>query len=111
MEGPKGEKNAMGLEFVGSGEKELFTEVEFLGALCPLGDKSEFPINGRVVATNGPTTESAQENKHTGATLVFTPKFKMQTLKLGPSNAEFSTIVTPFMFGANGNPITTTTTT
>ncbi|MGB7684525.1 MAG: hypothetical protein WBL45_01935 [Solirubrobacterales bacterium] len=97
MEGPKGEKNAMGGLFVGSGAEERFAEVQFTdkGAEACSLHTLKFPIKGSVVATNGPTTESAQEGKGTGATWVFTPKFKMQTLKLGPNAAEFSTIVTP----------------
>jgi hypothetical protein len=63
-----------------------------------------------MIATNGPTAESAQENKESGATLVFTPKFKMQTLTLGGNPAEFETITTATMFGL-GNPISLTTTT
>ncbi len=109
MEGPKGEKNAMGGLFVGSGAEETFATVEFKnkGAeACSLNLKT-FPVKGSVVATNGPTTESAQEGKSAGATLVFTPKFKMQTLKLGPNAAEFSTIVTPSNNG--GNPLAATT--
>jgi hypothetical protein len=110
MEGPKGEKNAMGLEFVGEGVEETFATLEFKnkGAeACGLNGVAA-KVKGRVVATNGPTTESAQENKESGATLVFTPKFKMQTLKVGKEPAEFSTIATVKMEG--GNPISATTT-
>ncbi len=111
FEGPKGEPNAMGIEFVGEGPEEEFATVQFtnLGLeKCSLHEK-KFVVKGRVVGTNGPTTESAQNGKETGATLVFTPKFKMQTLKLGPNAAEFSTIVTPQM--PSGGPIALTTTT
>ncbi|MGB7686559.1 MAG: hypothetical protein WBL45_12355 [Solirubrobacterales bacterium] len=111
MEGPKGEKNAMGIELVGSGAEETFTTIEFKnkGAeACSLNGKS-FPIKGRVVATNGPTTESKQDNKHTGSTVIFTPKFKMQTLKLGPNTASVEAIGTVTVKG--GNPIAMTTTT
>jgi hypothetical protein len=113
MEGPLGEKNAMGLEFIGDGAEEEFASVEFKnkGAeVCSLNGK-KFPIKGSVIATNGPTTESGQEHRESGSTLVFTPKFKMQTLFLGPNAAEFSTILTPTMAGENGNPISLTTTT
>jgi hypothetical protein len=108
MEGPKAEKNAMGIEFIGEGEEETFAEIEYKSSepTCSL-DKQKFKIKGKVVATSGPTTESAQENKEGGATLVFTPKFKMQTLKLGANVAEFETIATPSMNG--GSPISTTT--
>ncbi|MGB7686560.1 MAG: hypothetical protein WBL45_12360 [Solirubrobacterales bacterium] len=110
MEGPKAEKNAMGGLFVGSGAEETFATVEFKnkGAeACSLNAKT-FPVKGSVVATNGPTTESGQEGKNAGATLVFTPKFKMQTLKLGPNAAEFSTIVTP---SNSSTPLASTTVT
>jgi hypothetical protein len=113
LEGPKGEKNAMGLEYEGSGVEKTFATVEFKnkGAeSCAVNLKS-FPVKGSAISTCGQTTESAQENKDCGATLVFTEKFKMQTLKLGVENAEFSTILTPFMAGANGKPISGTTTT
>ncbi len=112
MEGPKGEKNAMGIEFIGDGPEETFAEIEFKnkGAeVCSLNGKT-FPVKGSVIATNGPTTESKQDNKHSGSTLVFTPKFKMQTLTLGPNPAEFHAIATPTMAGG-GNPISMTTTT
>lgn len=112
MEGPKGEKNAMGLEFIGHGAEETFATIEYInnGAeICALKG-AKFKVKGRVVATNGPTTESAQENRESGATLVFTPKFKMQTLTLGGNPSEFETIVTPTMAGG-GNPISMTTTT
>jgi hypothetical protein len=111
MEGPKGEKNAMGGEIVGSGVEETFAVIEFKnkGAeACSLNAKS-FPVKGRMIATNGPTTESKQDNKHSGATLVLTPKFKMQTLKLGPNPAELSAIATPTT--ASGSPVALTTTT
>ncbi len=112
MEGPFGEKNAMGLEFVGHGLEETFATIKFKnkGAeACSLNGK-EFPVKGRMIATNGPTTESAQENKESGATLVFTPKVKMQTLKFGPNAAEFSSVLTPTMAGG-GSPISMTTAT
>jgi len=109
LEGPKAEKNAMGVEFVGAGANETFVELGFLGVSCPIKTPTTFPIKGKVIATNGPTTESAQENRETGATLVFTPKFKMQELTLGGKVAEFSTIATAKMPG--GNPISATTTT
>jgi len=110
MEGPKGEKNAMGFEFIGEGEEETFAELTFKNKgeeKCALNGTT-VKVKGKVVATNGPTTESAQENKASGATLVFTPKFKMQTLEIGKVAAEFETIVTLKMEG--GNPISATTT-
>ncbi len=112
IEGPKGEKNAMGLKFVGDGESETFGALEFKnkGAeTCSLNGKV-FKIQGSMIATGGPTTESAQENKGSGATLVFTPKFKMQSLKVGANSTEFFTVATPVMAGG-GNPIALTTTT
>lgn len=112
LEGPKAEKNAMGLEFKGKGAEETFATIEFKnkGAeVCSVNAKS-FPVKGSATATCGPTTESPQETDHCGATLVYTPKFKMQNLKLGVETAEFSSIVTPFMAGG-GNPISVTTTT
>jgi hypothetical protein len=110
MEGPKGEKNAMGIEFVGHKPEETFTEIEFInkGAeACSLNGK-KFPVKGSVVATSGPTTESPQENKESGATLVFN---KMNTLKFGPEPAEFHGIFTSTMKETGGNPIALTTTT
>jgi hypothetical protein len=113
LEGPKGEKNAMGLEFIGDFEEETLGEIEFENKgeeKCILaGHKAK--IKGKLIGTNGPTTESQQENKESGATVVFTPKFKMQELKVGPEPAEFTSIVTAKMAGAGGNPITLTTTT
>jgi len=82
LEGPKGEKNAMGLEFIGEGAEETLTEITYQGEKCALKGLT-FPVKGKMYATNGPTTESAQANKESGATLVFTPQFKMQELKIG----------------------------
>jgi hypothetical protein len=85
MEGPKGEPNAIGGEVIGAGPEETFAEIEFKnkGAeVCSLNAKT-FPIKGKLIVTNGPTTESGQEGKETGTTAVYTPKFKMQELKLG----------------------------
>ncbi len=116
MEGPLGEKNAMGVEFVGSQAEETFAKIEFKNKgveACSLNAKT-FPVKGRVVATNGPTDVSPQEGKETGATLVFTPKSKMQTLKLGPNVADFTAIATSKMApdaGKPEHPISLTTTT
>jgi hypothetical protein len=110
MEGPKGEKNAMGGEVIGEGAEETFAVLEYKnkGAeTCGLNGVVA-KVKGKLVATNGPTTESAQENKESGATAVYTPKFKMQTLKVGKEVAELSLITTVKMEG--GNPISATTT-
>jgi hypothetical protein len=112
LEGPKGEKNAMGVEYKGSGAEETFAQLEFKnkGAeACSINGK-KLPVKGSLVGTSGPTTESAQETKSTSATIAITPKNKMQSLKLGPETAEFSVIVIPTMAGG-GNPIAVTTTT
>ncbi len=112
MVGPKGEKNAMGVEYVGAGAEETFAEIEFKnkGAeACSVNGK-KLPVKGSVVGTAGPGTESGQENKGTGATIAITPKFSMQTLKLGPNAATFSVIAIPTM-ASGGNPISVTTST
>ena len=116
MEGPKEEKNAMGIKFTGEGAEEKFTSIEFLnkGAEACSLNKQVFPVTGNVVATNGPTAVSKQDNKESGATLTFadlTGKVKMQTLKLGPNAASFTAIATPFMTGEPTKPISMTTTT
>lgn len=108
--GPKGEENAMGVRFKGEGVEETFATISFGGAVCALKGAT-FPVRGSVIATGGPSTESAQNSNHSGATLVFTPKFKHQTLKLGPNTAEFTLIATPKMTGIGGNPISLTTST
>jgi hypothetical protein len=108
LTGPKGEANAMGGEFKGSGLEETFAEITYEGAECALKGQT-FKVKGSAIATSGPTTESAQNNQWSGATLVFTPKFSMQTLKLGANAAEFSGIFTSTMSG--GNPIALTTVT
>jgi hypothetical protein len=113
LKGPKIEFNAMGLELKGKGAEETFGTIEFKnkGAeACAVGGKS-FSVKGSVIATNGPTTEWAQTAKQSGSTLVFTDKFEMEKLKFGPEAATFTSIVTPFMDGVGGNPITATTTT
>jgi hypothetical protein len=114
LEGPKGEKNAMGLRFTGEieaeGKKETFANITYEGVECALKGKT-FPVTGKVIATSGPTTESAQENAHSGATLIFTPKFSMQKLHIGneANKAEFETHATSRM--NNGSPISMTTVT
>ncbi|MGB7686547.1 MAG: hypothetical protein WBL45_12295 [Solirubrobacterales bacterium] len=112
LEGPKGEKNAMGVEYKGAGAEETFTELEFKnkGAEACSANGKKAPVKGSLIGTSGPTTESEQETKATSATIAITPKNKMQTLKLGTSPAEFSVIVVPTMAGG-GNPISVTTTT
>jgi len=110
LEGPKNELNAMGLEFIGDGEEETFAEITYIGAECALKNV-KVKVKGKAIATGGPTAESAQANKESGATLVFTPKFKMQELKLGPEAAELTTTLTLRMTGVGGNPISFTTTT
>jgi hypothetical protein len=110
LTGPKAEANAMGMKFKGEGTEETFAEIEFKNKgteKCSLNEK-KFKVKGSVIATSGPTTESKQDNKWSGATQVFTPKFSMESLKLGENAAEFSTILTPSMASA-GNPIAGTT--
>jgi hypothetical protein len=113
LKGPKGEANAMGGEVKGKGAEETFTTIAFenKGAeACAVNGKS-FPVNGSAIATNGPTTESAQNSKHSGTTVVYTPKFEMQKLQLGVETCEFTLITTVAMAGPEGKPITTTTVT
>jgi hypothetical protein len=112
-----GKENAMGVRFKGeivNGEnKDVFANILYQGAECGLKNL-EVPVRGSAIATSGPTTESSQENKESGATLVFTPKFKMQNLVFGVNTAEFETIVTPRMAAIEGkqqSPIALTTTT
>ena len=111
LEGPKGEPNAMGLEFEGEGKEETFVEIEYLnkGAEACALNKKVFPVKGTAIATGGPTTASTQEDLESGATLVFTPEFKMEELTLGGNPAEFTSIVTARM-GREGNAIGGTTT-
>jgi hypothetical protein len=104
LEGPKGEKNAMGLQFIGKGSEETFAAIEFKGESCALKNLS-VKVKGRVIGTSGPSTESGQENKASGSTIVFTPKFSMQELKVGNQLAEFTSIITPKF----SNPTTATT--
>ncbi|MGB7686023.1 MAG: hypothetical protein WBL45_09615 [Solirubrobacterales bacterium] len=111
-EGLGAAKNEMGQNFVGKGKEETFAEIQFTNKSeaekCSL-DKKIFPVKGSAIGTSGPTTKSPQTNKHSGATLVFSPENGMEKLFLGPNAAEFTSIVTPTMSG--GNPITLTTTT
>ncbi|MGB7686549.1 MAG: hypothetical protein WBL45_12305 [Solirubrobacterales bacterium] len=112
MLGPKGEKNAMGVEYVGAGAEELFATLQFKnkGAeACSLHEKN-FPVKGSVIGTAGPGTESGQENKEAGATIAITPNNNMQTLSLGPNPATFSVIAVPTMAGTT-TPISITTST
>jgi hypothetical protein len=100
--------NEMGGEVKGSGAEETFTEVTYTGAECSLKGKT-FKIKGSAIATSGPTTESSQTGKSTGATAVYTPKNEMQKLKLGIEPAEFTSIGTALVTG--GSPLSGTTVT
>jgi hypothetical protein len=106
LDGPKeAEKGkAMGVRFTGANGEETFGSIEFKnkGAeKCGANGKS-FAVKGSAIGTSGPTTESSQINKSSGATIVFTPQFKMQEMKLGSESAEVSMIATPK--GAGGGP-------
>jgi hypothetical protein len=114
VKGPKGEEKPMGIKFTGEGgtEKNRFAEIEFKTksgekTACALAAKT-FPVTGSAIATSGLGTEAKQDNKSGGSTLVFTPKFEMETLKLGEESATFETITTPTM-ASSGNPISATT--
>ena len=98
-------ENEMGVELKGSGAEETLAEVTFEGAECALKSKT-FKIKGSLIGTSGPTTESSQTSKGSGATVVVTPKNGMQKTKLGVENAEISTILTRT---ANGIPLSATT--
>jgi hypothetical protein len=120
VEGPEpvgeGKETAMGLRFTGeenAAKEKVFAEIEFknnlAGEACSLNG-TKLKVTGSVIATNGPTTASAQNNEWSGATLVFTPEFEMESnLKLGAEPAKFKTIITPRM-APSGNPISMTTT-
>jgi hypothetical protein len=103
-------KSEMGLEFLQK-EGKPFAEITFGGAECAVKSKT-FNVTGSAIGTSGPTTESSQTNEWSGSTLMFTPKSKMQKLKLGPENAEFTSIATPEMASeCGGNAISATTVT
>jgi hypothetical protein len=112
LTGPKGEENAMGGEVIGAGEKETFAQIEFKNKgteKCSLSGV-KFTVGGSLIATSGPTTEAKQNNKWSGATAVYTPKFNMENLKLGENVAEFS-LITTVRATATGNPLSGTTVT
>jgi hypothetical protein len=109
VEGLGAGANEMGLELKGSGAEETFAEITYEGAECSLKGKT-FKVKGSVICTSGPTTESPQTNKSSGATWVFTPKKEMQKLKFGVEVAEFSMIVT-LKNAISKTPISVTTTT
>jgi hypothetical protein len=108
VEGLGAGANEMGAELVGSGAEETFTEITFEGAECALKAKT-FKVKGSVIVTSGPTTESSQTNKWTGATAVLTPKNGMEKLKLGVETAEVTGIGTAT--GPSGAPFAATTVT
>ncbi len=105
LKGPKGEENAMGIEFVGAGAEETFGEVTYGPEAGCTVKNVKAKVQGSMVATSGPTTESAQNNQNSGATEVFTPKFEMQKLKLAEKAAELEMILTLRM-AEDGEPIT-----
>jgi hypothetical protein len=105
LTGPKGEANAMGLEFKAEIGKPL-TTITLEGAECSLKG-APFPVEGSVIATNGPGAAEAQTNKHSGATAVITPA--MSSLVAGGRPATYSGTMT---FTTTGPfPVTTTTVT
>jgi hypothetical protein len=112
LEGPKAEKNAMGLEFKGSGAGEEFASITYEGKECGLNAKT-FTVNGAAIATSGPGEEEVQTNKWTGATAIFNPKAKMQTLKFGAITAEYTGVLTSYMYDVENkvteSPISATT--
>ena len=103
-------KNEMGVEFKGGESEETFTEISFTGSECSLKEKT-FKMKGSAIGTSGPTTESPQTNKSSGATMVFTPKNEMQKLKFGVESAELSLIVAVTGSGGGGHPVSVTTAT
>jgi hypothetical protein len=106
LTGPKGEANAMGLQF-----KFGATVIILEGAECPLKGSS-FALEGSVIVTNGPGTAEPQTNKHSGATAVVTPA--MSSLTAAGRPATYEGIATYRMLGKFGEPgdaITTTTVT
>jgi hypothetical protein len=107
--GPKGEANAMGLDFNPEPGKP-FATVTLEGATCPLKG-SPFPVEGFVTVTNGPGTAEPQTNKHSGATAVVTPA--MSTLTAAGRPATYEGIATYRMktVDKTGAAITTTTVT
>jgi hypothetical protein len=114
LEGPKSESNAMGVEYIGTGPEETFAEIQFenKGAESCSLNGIQVKVKGKVYGTSGPTTESVQTNKSSGATIAFTPKFKMQELKMGKDPAEFTLIATPLgPGGIEAKPISITTAT
>jgi hypothetical protein len=110
VEGLGAGANEMGVEFVGSKAEETFAEITLEGAECASKGKT-FKVKGSVIGTSGPTTESSQTNKYSGATIVFTPKKEMEKLKVGVESAEVEVIVTPTGTGGGAHPIPITTTT
>jgi len=111
MEGPNKEANAMGLEFIGDGEKEVFAEIGFIGEKCPVKTPTIFLIiKGKMIATGGPLATSKQDRKASGATLVFTNANAMEELTSGGKPVTITGTLTMSMAGG-GNPISLTTTT
>lgn len=102
------EANEMAGEVKGAGEKETFTQITYEGPECALKGLG-FSVTGSAFVTSGPTTESSQTNKWTGATAVYTPKNGMEKLKLGSNTAEVSVITTVRAVG--GAPLSGTTVT
>ena len=95
----------MGLEFEGSGAEKTLTTITFTGAECALKGTS-VKVTGSAIGTG----KVAAGKKHSGATLVFSPEDKMQSLKLGAAEATL-TATTTMTNAISKTPISTTTTT
>jgi len=113
LEGPKKEKNAMGIEIKGSGAEETIAEVTFekgFGA-C----EGTFKLKGNAIATGGPGQEENNAFKFHGATWILNSKANMESLTFGAESAELTATLTPRMTDpvklTTENPITATTTT
>jgi len=110
VEGLGPEANTHGIEFKphveGGGP---LIEVTFVGPECPLKGKVA-PINGTMVATGAPSPKE----RHSGATLVFTPEMTKETLKVEGKPAEKAGTLTMRMAPVGGveqHPISFTTVT
>jgi hypothetical protein len=90
VEGLGAGKNEMGLELKPEAGKP-FTEFFFSGSECAIkGEGKSVPLTGTLIATPGPGATA----KESGGTLVFTNAMTKETLKIGGTPVEMSSILT-----------------
>jgi hypothetical protein len=110
LTGPKGEANAMGVEYKSEAGRPI-TTITLEGAECALKG-FPFPVEGSIIETSGPGTAEAQTKIWHGATSIFTAAMSNLTAAGRPATYTGNkTVVMKKVAGKTSWPITKTTVT